>query len=551
MALLRLIGTDGTNYYTWDLTPGIYTLGRSPECQFVVPDKTVSRKHAQIDVAESGDRALITDLQSHNGTVINGARISSPVPVKSGDNVMFGQVEFRLSSNGNTVLTPSRPTATRLSAVEPEKSVFLSINEALKPLPSKVTDMADFLPTLSEMARMLVLPEPKEEMLHRSLRLVSKVIPAERLAVLFTSDDGSEVYTAATLLPNNKDLGSFTLSRTIVREILTNKNAILIGDPTDDPRFASQQSIIMSEMRSAMAVPLFDEGKVLGILYTDTTNPVHRYSNDYLRLLATFGNIIAARLTNYTLLHDRQEKQLIERELQRASLIQRNLLAKETPEIEGYQIHAFQQQCQAVGGDLYDIASLHDGRVLFLLGDVSGKGMGAALLMANILASFRIMHHEKDFSLAHAVKQMSTLLFRFSMPTDFATLFTGIIDPATETLTFVNAGHNPPLLVRADGTIEHLEPSGTMIGAFDFTDWTEDTRVMKPGDLLFAYSDGVPEAQGKDAQFSDQRMEQFVTGRRKEPLDGLTSGLMKEIESFVADTPRSDDITMLLLRRDS
>ncbi len=551
MTPLRLIGTDGTNYYTWDLTPGVYTLGRSPECQFVVPDKTVSRKHAQIDVAESGDRALITDLQSHNGTVINGARIASPVAVKSGDNVMFGQVEFRLSSNGNTVVPASRPTATRLSTVEPEKSVFLSINEALKPLPSKVTDMADFLPTLSEMARMLVLPEPKEEMLHRSLRLVSKVIPAERLAVLFTSDDGAEVYTAATLLPNNKDLGTFTLSRTIVKEILTNKNAILIGNPADDPRFASQQSIIMSEMRSAMAVPLFDEGKVLGILYADTSNPLHKYSNDYLRLLATFGNIIASRLTNYTLLHDRQEKQLIERELQRASLIQRNLLAKESPEIDGYTIQAFQQQCLAVGGDLYDIASLHDGRVLFLLGDVSGKGMGAALLMANILASFRIMHHERDFSLARAVKQMSTLLFRYSMPSDFATLFVGIIDPSTETLTFVNAGHNPPLLVRADGSIERLNPSGTMIGAFDFTDWTEDTRTMSPGDLLFVYSDGVPEAQGAETQFGDDRMDKFIVSARRDPLGEVTSRLMKEIETFVADTPRSDDITMLLLRRES
>jgi serine phosphatase RsbU (regulator of sigma subunit) len=549
--MLRLIGTDGTNYFAWDLTPGVYTLGRSPECQFVVPDKTVSRKHVQIDVAASGDRALITDLQSHNGTVVNGTRLSDPVSVKAGDNVMFGQVEFRLSTDGGAIAATSRPTATRLSTVEPEKSVFLSINEALKPLPSKVTDLPEFLPTLSEMARMLVLPEPKEEMLHRSLALVAKVIPAERLAVLFTSEDGSEVYTAASILPNNKDLGSFTLSRTIVKEILTNKNAILIGDPSDDSRFASQQSIIMSEIRSAIAVPLFDEGKVLGILYADTTNPRHRYSNDYLRLLATFGNIIAARLTNYTLLHDRQEKQLIERELQRASLIQRNLLAKESPVIDGYSIHAFQQQCQAVGGDLYDLASLHDGRVLFLLGDVSGKGMGAALLMANILASFRILHHEKDFSLARAVKQMSTLLFRYSMPSDFATLFAGIIDPRTHTLTFVNAGHNPPVLVRSDGSVEHLEPSGTMIGAFDFTDWTEDTRTFHAGDLLFIYSDGVPEAQGKDNQFGDERMERLIIDSRRDPLPMITERLMKDIESFVADTPRSDDITMLLLKRES
>jgi len=400
------------------------------------------------------------------------------------------------------------------------------------------------------MARMLVLPEPKEQMLQRSLALVSKVIPSERLAVLFTSEDGNEVYTAASLLHAAKDLGTFTLSRTIVREILSNKNAILIGDPTDDPRFASQKSIIMSEIRSAMAVPLFDEGRVLGILYADTTNPLHRYSNDYLRLLATFGNIIAARLTNYTLLLDRQEKQVIERELDRASLIQKNLLPKTVPEIKGYSVHPFQRQCLAVGGDFYDVARLSDGRLLFLLGDVSGKGLGAALLMANILASFRMLHHDAKFTLCRAIKQMSLQLYEFSMPSDYATLFAGVVDPISNRLTYVNAGHNPPLLVRADGTMEHLEASGMIIGSFDFGDWCEEEREFNCGDMLMVYSDGIPEAQGPDEQFGEARMEGFIGATRRQPLNFIAENLVREVETFVADTPRSDDITMLLVRRD-
>ena len=550
MATLRLIGTDGVNYYTWDLQPGVHELGRSPECRFFVADQTVSRRHAQIDVSDDLGRVTIIDLGSHNGTVINGARVTIPTAVKPGDNIVFGQVQFRLSAEVAGAVPSSRPTATRLSTVEPEKSVFLSINEALKPLPSKVTDLPDFLPTLSDMARMLVLPEPREEMLRRSLALVSKVIPAERLAVLFTSDDGNEVYTVATLLPAKKDLGTFTLSRTIVKEILANKNAILIGDPTDDPRFASQKSIIMSEIRSAMAVPLFDEGRVLGILYADTTNPLHRYSNDYLRLLATFGNIIAARLTNYTLLLDRQEKQVIERELDRASIIQKNLLPKSVPEISGYSVHPFQRQCLAVGGDLYDVARLDDGRLLFLLGDVSGKGLGAALLMSNILASFRMLHHQAEFALDRAVKQMSLQLYEFSMPSDYVTLFAGVVDPSTNQLTYVNAGHNPPLLVRRDGSIERLAATGMVIGSFDFGDWTEESRGLEPGDLLMVYSDGIPEAQGKDEQFGEKRMERIVCETRMQQLSAITQNLVAEVEKFVAEAPRSDDITMLLVRRD-
>ena len=130
--------------------------------------------------------------------------------------------------------------------------------------------------------------------------LVSKVIPAERIAVLSHTDTG-EVVTSAVHLTSGKDPGSFNLSSTIINEILKERNSILIN-PQEDDRFAGQESIIISEIKSAMAVPLFDDDKVLGILYVDTTNPLHIYNNDYLRLLATFGNLVASRLLNYELI---------------------------------------------------------------------------------------------------------------------------------------------------------------------------------------------------------------------------------------------------------
>ncbi len=547
--MLKLIGSDGTRIYSWLLRPGEYILGRGSDADFVVPDKTISRRHVLVEVPPNGQICYVTDQNSHNGTFVNGKKVETRVAVGDGDRVVFGQVEFKLLPETAGAPVGSRPFVTQLADIDPEKSVFLSLNEALKPLPPKVTDLPDVLPTMFEMAKILVLPEPQQTMLETALRLVGKVIPAERLAVLTTSDDGSDIVTQACLLPGGKDPGSFNLSRTVIDEILTLRNSILI-DPHDDPKFSSQESIVASNIRSAMAAPLFDGGDVRGILYVDTTNPVHRYNDDYLRLLASFGNLIASRLLNYELMKERQEREVFAAELRRASLIQQNLLTKSLPEIPGFAIHAFQEQCRAVGGDLYDVAVLPDGCMVFVVADVSGKGMGGALLMSNILAAFRILYRGDQFSLHRVVKLVSQQLLKYSAAEDFATVFAGMVNPNTNTLSYVNAGHNPPILVRNDGTVEYLEPSGTMIGAFDFSDWTEQSTVMQPGDSLLVFTDGITEADKGEELYGDERLVQLVTENRNLSPCDLVESVMKDVTIYVDGSPRSDDITMLALKRE-
>lgn len=546
--MIKLIGTDGQKVYTFELLPGSYIVGRKPECDVTIPDRTVSSRHARIEVGESGGPIRLVDLGSKNGTSVNGLRVSDRVAVKPGDTILFAQVEFRVSDDAAGEPT-TRSGMTRLSDIEREKSVYLDINEALKPLPSKVTERPEVIPTLFEMAKMLVLPEPEHVLLERSLNLIARVIPADRLAVLVRGD-GDRLYAAATLLPEGKDMGDFELSSTIIQEILSDKQSIVIGDPTEDPRFAGQQSIILSEMKSAMAVPLFDEGNVHGILYVDTTNPAHRYSDEYLRLLATLGNIIGSRMLGYTLQRERQEKQVMEAELTRAASIQENLLTSAYPSLDGYELRALQEQSRAVGGDLYDVAELPDGRILFLVADVSGKGMGAALLMSNILASFRILYGQAEFDLRHVVTLVSNQLYRYSAPENFATLFVGVIDPTTNEIRFVNAGHNPPIMIRADGTHEHLEASGIMIGALPFDAWSEDCVILKPGESIVIFTDGVTEAERADGdQFGEERLEKVLTESRSLDAAQLCTRIMMEIRRFVEDAPQSDDITMLVVQR--
>ena len=409
--------------------------------------------------------------------------------------------------------------------------------------------MPDLFPTFSEMARMLVLHEPKEKMLHRSLELITKVIPTDQLAVLVKPEDSEEILTAATLVSKGEESGSLNLSKTIIDDILTQKQAILIADPKNDPRYREQASIIISEMKSAMAVPIFDEGEVHGILYADTSNPLQMYTDTHLRLMATFGNIIASRLQNYALAEQREEKKILDAELSRASSIQKRLLVTEMPTNDNYLITAYQDQCRAVGGDLYDVTTLPDGRILFLVADVSGKGMGAALLMANILASFRILFGEPEFNLSRAVTQVNRQLVSFSDAGDFATLFVGLIDPEKHELEYINAGHNPPMMSNKDCQIELLEPCGIMIGAFDFGEWEVKHTPMNPGDLILLFSDGVTEAEGADEQYGEDRLTEFLKANYTHEPEQIRDKLIHELDHFTQDTPQSDDITLLLVKR--
>ncbi|PKK83569.1 MAG: hypothetical protein CVT49_08015 [candidate division Zixibacteria bacterium HGW-Zixibacteria-1] len=546
--MIKILGTDGTQFYSLQLKPGKYHVGRNPDSELSIRHKTVSRNHAEIHVNEDGAIFSLLDLDSRNGTFVNGNQIRGRVPIKIGDKIMFGHTEFRLETVSSEDEAASAKPGLKFSETTPQNSVFLSIEEALKPMSRRTTEERELLPTIFEMAKMLVMSDPREVMLEKSLGMIAGVIPAERLAVLFVSADG-DIYPAAKLLPGGRDPGEFRLSRTIINQIITQKSAIRISDPLQDPLYAQQQSIIMSELKSAMAAPLFDEGKVLGILYVDTNSPRHHYSDEHLRILATFGNIIASRLLNYELLEEREQKQIIDAELSRASGIQKNLLVTNPPETKGYRLCTFQEQSRSVGGDLYDVSRLPDGRTLFLLADVSGKGMGAALLMANILASFRILYDSSDFDLCRAVRRVSEQMYKFSDPGDFATLMIGLLDPNSNQVRYVNAGHNHPLLVRSGGEIEYLPDTGIVIGVIDGIAWEEKTVQLNNDDLIFIFTDGVTEAQRDDEQYGDKRMEDIVVATRDKIPRETVDILMKDINDFMGDAPRSDDITILAIKK--
>lgn len=547
--MIELFSPSVRKRYNWELSEGRYIIGRSPQSDLVIDDSTVSRRHAQIDIVDP-QGIILTDLGSHNGTTVNGHRVTAPAEVRLGDILTFGRVDLKIAS--------TEPTSVPAGSVEVadfgedlRNARILPIEEALQPLPAEITRDPRVFKAFSEMGRMLILPGPEEEMLGKGLKLLQGIIPVERAAIFLTRDLEDDVSLSACCVAGEASSDSFTISRTILDELLGQQNAILIADTQTDTKFAEQKSIVESRIRSAMAVPLYDEGKVFGVLYADTTNPLHHFTEDYLRITAAFGNILAAKMVNCNLLKERQAKEVLESELAAASQIQERLLPKELPHLERYSLSAFQIQSKQVGGDLYDVVRLKDGRIVFLLADVSGKGMGAALLASNILASFRVLYGAEDFSLLEATDRVSSQLLRSTRPEDFATLFLGVLCPQTNTLRYLNAGHNPPLLVRKDGRVEHLEASGIPVGAFDLAEWREETLELGVGDFLFAFTDGIPEAMNaREEEFGDESLERVVLTCRDQSPEELTESVMQEVKRFIGEVSPSDDTTLLVLRRE-
>ncbi len=547
--MYQLISRFGDPPHRWPLTPGRYVLGRDPDCDLIIEDKTVSRKHAEIEVVDEVT-IRITDLKSHNGTIVNGQQIRETTLLRPNDSILLGKSELKLAE-GFTSTCPQSPIDITDFPTETAQATRLPVDQALSLPSATVIEQPGILASFSEMGKMLILPGPEEEMFGRSLELLGEVITGERFAIFLVEEERDEFRLATCRVTGKESSEPFRISRTILNDLLSNKNAVLITDTLTDSKYAEQHSIVQAKIQSAIAVPLFDEDKILGLLYADTRDPLRHYTEVDLRVTTTFGNILAAKIANCHLLKERQEKEILESELEVASQIQAELLPAEFPAIDGYSFHAFQVQCRSVGGDLYDIRKLKDGRILISMADVSGKGMGAALLASNILASFRILYDTPDFDILDAVRRVSAQLLTFSRPGDFATLFIGILQPEKHHIQYVNAGHDPPMLVRNDGCIEMLEASGLPIGVLDMPAWKTETVDLKPGDFLFAYTDGITEALNeKNELFGEERLRALLIESGGQSPGILTEKIARDVRDFIGDVPQSDDITLFVLRAD-
>jgi len=537
-APLQIIASLEGQKRSWSLESDVLQIGRSSRSDVHLPDATVSKAHAEI--VRAGDGWLIRDLGSRNGTRVNGVEAREPMPIRDGDVLEIGKVMVRVGDEAGS-------QSTRFAARDMSSAMKHQAQELLA-RPSEKVGSPRVVKILAEAGQLLVLPRPLRETCEEILTFVERALPVSRLMLLLRDGASGEAIPIASRVHGGRPGEPLAISQSILGVVLNDCTSVVTTDAASDPRFLGRHSIVSQGVHSAMAVPLFDNERVLGALYADSRVPGVVFDEDQLQLFTLLANMVAVKITNARLLEAEQGRLRMAQEFATATRIQRGLLPRAPEGVKGWQFHARLETCYEVGGDLYDFHERADGTLAFMVGDVSGKGLGAALLMSSVLSSARVLYDAIDGPLPLTI-QLNQAVNRSAAAGHFVTLFLGFLDPASGRLRYVNAGHNPPVVVAPEG-LRMLEDGGVPLGVLPTFPFVEGEVTLAPGNLLAVFSDGIPEAMHGEDFFGDERLCQSLIDLSAEgELDRVSDGLMARVAEFIAGEARSDDVTLVLARR--
>ena len=317
-----------------------------------------------------------------------------------------------------------------------------------------------------------------------------------------------------------------------------------------DPEAESTETL--PEATFLLAVPVEVENQRRGLLVVgdkESRIGVGPFSGVDRRRLAHLANQAALALEQARLHQEALEKERLEREMELASQIQRGILPKVLPDLAEFDLLGWTRPARHVGGDFYDVIPLASGRLAVVLADVSGKGVPAALLVATIHSLLRALL-DRAADLDEVCRHLDRHLLEFSAANKFVTLFLVDLDPQTGDVRYVNAGHNPALVVRKDGTVEELESTSYPVGLIGGGDYSPLGFKLSSGDLLCIYSDGVTEAESQTAEeYGMERHAADLVELRREPLERIRAEIERRVGLHAEDLPQGDDQTVVLLRR--
>lgn len=542
---------------TIELRPGDrVSIGRADSNQLVLTDPSLSRAHAEM-FHEDG-RWMIQDAGSRNGTYVSGRRIDAPVALEPGMTAIVGASELSIESEGSAAAAAAAAGGNVKFAdrpLVPQGTVMMSAEQVMAaPRPARVDERgyAEGLDKIRkrfdivEKANLaLQAHESMDVLLPKILDLVLEAVRPERAALVQRNEDGLLICKAY------RGKGEqMTISRTIADTVIDKRVSVLTSDAQTDERFAAGASIVAQGIQAVMGVPLWNNKEVIGLIYADSTLASGLFDDEDLRLLTMLANVAAIQIENASLFSEQLEKQRFEREAKAAADIQKRLLPRTKPIIEGYAFESYNEACYECGGDYFDCLPLGEGRTGVVLADVAGKGMGAAMLMAVIQATLQARAGTGTAADALA-QQLGAAIARSAPSNRYATLFLMDLNHATNTVSYVNAGHAPsPFLVRADGETRELKPGGTPLGLFPDATYPVIDLELHPGDLIFACSDGVTDLENPDEEmFGEERLERFLRERAGRPIAEIQRELDAEMERFAKGTPQPDDLTYVILQR--
>ncbi len=297
-----------------------------------------------------------------------------------------------------------------------------------------------------------------------------------------------------------------------------------------------------------LIIPMQLKGETKGLIILGKRKNNLEYNDSDIEFIASLGSLAIISIENARLFNETLEKQKLEKDLEIARNIQKKLLPQKIPSSNIFEIVAFNKSAKMVGGDYYDIIKISDNKILFAIADVSGKGVPAALLMANIQAFLKTIT-KMNLPLAEATNLLNDLVAENTSNGSFITFFWGIIDENDKTLSYVNAGHNPPLLIRKNEIIK-LKKGGMILGVMQtIVPYQSETIELKENDFIVLFTDGITEAMNKNwEEFSDERLEKIVFENNSLSAKNLLLKIQDEINTFTSGAEQSDDITALITK---
>lgn len=519
-----------------DLSEPTITLGRATDCTVPIKDRYLSRRHAEI--AFTAGEWIVRDCGSVNGTLLNGTKLNGTSILKPGDRIVLGDCEV-IFEPANEISSHSQLIA--LDSSSHAKNLAIPVRDA-------VVDDKARAGVLTALALELIEDRSMNDLFEFILDRVVDLLQPSRAALALLDEDGKSFSNVRLRRSDSSDSLDLFISRTLLGEVVEERNVVSFVDAMGDDKLARAESIVSQKIRSAVCAPLLVGDAVLGVLYLDFQANRGAVTHEDVRLIAQIARFAAVKLETTRLREEAMAKAKLDEELRTAYTIQSRLLPAELPAIDGYAFAGTNKPCRTVSGDYFDVVVRPDGKMYFIIADVSGKGITAALVMASVATAFNIFTRT-DPSPADLVREMNATLAPRTAPTKFVTLVVGLLDPKTGSVEFANAGHVAPLVVSRTG-VAQLTTTDMVVGLFAQARYRNQNIALQPGDSLVLFTDGVTEAENE----AEEQLGLAPVVKLVETLHGTRATQILEmietrVQSFVGNAPAADDVTMLALTR--
>ncbi len=406
------------------------------------------------------------------------------------------------------------------------------------------------LSILNELARAISASLDSEDIIEKIVRRSVRAVDAEQSVITLIdhrSGSDDEMKTLVRAMRTSGAHERFHLNQNLLGWMHLHKKPLLTNDPKSDERFRGvrwEESI-----NSLVCVPLMVKSELIGVLTVYNKKGESKFSEEDQRLLGIIAAQSAVVIENARLYEEEKALTLMQEQIRLARQIQVDLLPKEPPKVPGYEIAGISIPAQQVGGDYFDFISLDDTKVAVCLGDVSGKGLPASLLMANLQATLR-GQAVMNATAGECTASSNRLLYGSTDPEKFATLFYGILDSKKHELIYCNAGHENPMLFSGSDEPVRLATGGLVLGVTDGFPFQEEVVCLERDDLLVIFSDGVSEAVTvEDEQFGDHKLIDFIKTLKHEPPAVIVDRIVDAVREHTGDAPQMDDITLVVLKR--